>query len=350
MAENALILAGAVAKGAFEAGALQVLAERGVQFRRIVATSVGSLNGAILAAGIRVGRYREVADSLVELWTNRARWQRVFRFDVRALFGLRGLSRTTKIVQLLEEQIPRWLDAPGVTQRQVVELRMVLSLVNGKPPATGTASGTTFEHVVSFDGEQLDDPKLRPQLIAAATASAAFPIVFLPVDMDALGPAVDGGAVNNTPVKHAIAGTPVSRVFLIDPRGEALPAVKTFSGQALAERLADIVTGERLCRDLHEAHSVNASLAALGALVKDGTLSTAQLDKVKGALRWQAARPLEFTCIRPLTPLAGNAFTGFFKKELREAYIRSGREAAEHALGNRTEAPVAAAPPARAAQ
>jgi hypothetical protein len=54
--EAALILAGAVAKGAFHAGAISVLAEREVAVTRIVATSDGALNAAVLAAGIATGR------------------------------------------------------------------------------------------------------------------------------------------------------------------------------------------------------------------------------------------------------------------------------------------------------
>jgi len=36
---------------------------------------------------------------------------------------------------------------------------------------------------------------------AAATASAGLPIVFAPVTVDGLGPCIDGGTVNNTPMK-----------------------------------------------------------------------------------------------------------------------------------------------------
>ena len=41
-------------------------------------------------------------------------------------------------------------------------------------------------------------------MFAAATASAGLPIVFAPVEVDGLGPCLDGGMVNNTPMKWAL--------------------------------------------------------------------------------------------------------------------------------------------------
>ncbi len=51
-ANTGLVLAGAVAKGAFEIGAAQVLAQRPYGITRIAATSSGALNAAILGAGL----------------------------------------------------------------------------------------------------------------------------------------------------------------------------------------------------------------------------------------------------------------------------------------------------------
>src|SRR5678815_1011425 len=97
---NALILAGAVAKGAFEAGALSVLAHADIPFLRIVSASAGSLNSAVFAAGTRVGRPREAAQRLVDLWTSYASWDHVFSPSAHGLFGLRGLSKTDKVRDL----------------------------------------------------------------------------------------------------------------------------------------------------------------------------------------------------------------------------------------------------------
>ncbi len=54
----AVILAGAVTKGAFEAGALEVIAARGVAVQRIVAASSGAFSAVAYAAGVRARRRR----------------------------------------------------------------------------------------------------------------------------------------------------------------------------------------------------------------------------------------------------------------------------------------------------
>src|SRR4029079_18461950 len=105
--QNALILAGAVAKGAFEAGALSVLSARGLKVHRIVSSSAGSLNAVVFAAGIRVGRAAEAAQSLVDLWSDYATWDHVFAPSLTGLMTGRGLSKTDKVRDLLERQLGR---------------------------------------------------------------------------------------------------------------------------------------------------------------------------------------------------------------------------------------------------
>src|SRR5215468_7254604 len=48
----AVVLAGAVAKGAFEAGAIRALADADVQVLRVIGASSGALNGTVLAASV----------------------------------------------------------------------------------------------------------------------------------------------------------------------------------------------------------------------------------------------------------------------------------------------------------
>ncbi len=334
--ENALILAGAVAKGAFEAGALEVLTRRGLRFRRIVSSSAGSLNAAVLAAGARVGRPAEAAASLVEVWTDHARWNDVFAPSVTALFGLRGLSKTDKVRQILDEELARWLDDPAAPQpadRIPIELRMVVTLADGAVEPLGPGRATTFERVLPFDGASLDDRLARQPLISAAIASAAFPLVFLPVDLGpGIGSAFDGGAVDNAPIHEAVRGTDVDRVFVVCTDPAEVPPLASASGEALISRLADILIGERLFRDMAEAYQNNDALHALDALVSDGTITAAQLTKVLDAMGWRDMRPLEIVQIRPSEPLHGGPFSGFFSADTRRDYIELGRQAAERAL------------------
>jgi len=167
----------------------------------------------------------------------------------------------------------------------------------------------------------------------AAEASAAFPGVFVPVDLPGSNACVDGGTVNNTPIKEAIAGGKINRVLVVTPYPliSAMPRAR-FNGLALMGRLADILINERLYRDLREAESVNETLRSLEALYRRRTLTQAQLKKVKRAIGREAARRIEIVQVRPRKELPGNPFSGFFSRKLRDEYVEAGRTAAERAL------------------
>ncbi len=116
--ETAVILAGAVAKGAFEAGVLQVLAQQPLGIRRLVSASVGSLNALVYAAGMRADTQGQTADGLIDLWRTRAQWSHVFELSPVELWHRRALSGTEKVAQLLTEELARWLGPPGPRRRR----------------------------------------------------------------------------------------------------------------------------------------------------------------------------------------------------------------------------------------
>jgi predicted acylesterase/phospholipase RssA len=141
------------------------------------------------------------------------------------------------------------------------------------------------------------------QVFSAAVASAAFPIVFAPVEVDGIGPCVDGGVVNNTPIKWALdgqIGRELDAVVVIatsvERRAEPPGALR---GMGLVSHLADMLIEERLYRDLREAEQVNDALAKLHALARPGGLSVSQLAEVMAALDWTGRRVVEIIPIRP---------------------------------------------------
>jgi NTE family protein len=330
---TALVLAGAVAKGAFQAGVIQVLHERGWRFSRVVAASSGAINGAFWAAAVRAGREDSAAQALPELWRDRAGLG-IFDLTLRGFLGQRGLSTGDRIVELLEDAVGGWL--PGARQR--AQLRLVVAPLKGVAGNIGAATATTYQKVLSFDDEAFDAQGSRLQAFRAATASGAFPGAFVPVELPELGACVDGGTVNNTPIKEALLGGAddegiIDRIVVVSPNplvseGEPTPP----HGLALVTRIADILINERLYRDLREAASVNQALAALDRLRADGTLDDSQLAKVKAAVDLVGTRQLEIVQVRPRQELRGNAFAGFGSQSLREEYLEQGRVAAR-ALG-----------------
>ncbi len=329
----AVVLAGAVAKGAFEAGVLQTLTRANVQVVRIVAASSGALNGTMLASAVRARDARGGADKLVELWRDHAEWNDVFHASFRDVRKLHGVSDRSKILELLRTLIPPSpLDDP-----EEINLRLLVAPLNGAVGAIGDHPATTFESMREFTSADFATAAGVQRVYDAATASSAFPLVFAPVEVDDLGPCVDGGAVNNTPVKWALDG-PVGG--LVDAVVVVATSVELrhgpppeLHGIALASHLANMLIGERLYRDLHDTEAINAALGRLEDLVRDGVIDRGQLVRVMTALGWAGMRPVKVVQIRPVGELPGSSFAGFFDEALRRGYAEAGAARAREVLG-----------------
>jgi NTE family protein len=323
----AIILAGAVAKGAFEAGALEVLASTGVQVARIVAASSGALNGVAYAAAVRARRAPAGAAELVTLWRDRASWSHIFDVDVGAIWRRQGVADLARVRDILRAAVKPCTIADPAD----IELRLVLAPLDGVQADIGGRPATSFEAMVHFGGEDFDDEARLDQVFTAVLASSSFPLVFAPTDVPGIGRCIDGGAVNNTPIGWALddLGASLDAVVVISPTVEWVRApFGDQHGMDYVGHLVDMLLNERLYRDLHEAEARNAAMRALAAL----PLAPAELAAVRRALGWQIARPIDIIQIRPLEPLPGSAFSAFRDADQRDGYIAAGVERARAVL------------------
>jgi NTE family protein len=329
---TALVLAGAVAKGAFEAGVIQELAARSMEFpiKRIVGASSGAINAAVYATAVRAGQEVTVAERLAELWQHNATWHNALHLDFSAIMHLMGIGRGDRILELMQHTVADL----QVERSAPVDLRMVVTALNGERGKHGDPSGTTFEHVLEFADDAFDSKQSREEIFRAALASGAFPGVFAPVDIPGVGPCVDGGAVNNAPIKQAISGGGIDRIFVVTAQPLAMRAPKHLAGMDLVSHFAEILIDERLYQDLRFAAAVNDYLAKFDAMVALGAAPEV-IAEVKRILGWS---PLEVIQIRPDGPLPGGAFSGFSNPELMTDYVAAGREAAVKALRSLTGA------------
>jgi NTE family protein len=330
--DTAVVLAGAVAQGAFAAGAIEALARHRVPITRIVATSSGALSGTLLAAGVRAGRVADAADTLAELWRDDAKWCNALDPSARNIVRGRGLSTSDKVRRIVRDAVE-----PFVPGCEPIDLRLVLTALAGDPNVRHDKGATSFESVLRFADDDFDHAAARDRLYTATVAAAAFPGLYAPIDVPGLGACVDGGAVNDAPIGHALDGNNLSRVVVITNAPKVVNP-PPLHGVALAEHLAQVLIDERLYRDLRSAHTVNRQLAALERLASQGCLSAATLAQVKNALGWPHRRRLELVEIRPRTALRGGAFTALGDRALRAEYIAEGRRAAEEALARASHA------------
>lgn len=325
--KTALILASAVAKGAFEAGVLEVLSEHleRIPIVRIVAASAGALNGAVYAAGIRFGSEHLVAARLVELWQHDASWHNVLKVSPLDILQGVGIGTGNRLLPLLL----RAVESLPLVRRRSIQLQLVLTALEGDAGQLGEQPATTFEHVASFRDAQFDSEAGRSEVLQTALGSSAFPLLFAPVELPGVGVCVDGGLVNETPIKHAIEGGAVERIIVVTAEPAEFPAPEPLRGVRLISQLAEALINERLYRDLRQAQAINGYLERLDGLA-DSKVPLDVIEKVKAVLGWA---PLEIIQIRPTRPLDGSAFSAFSNTAQLAAYVDAGREAARAALG-----------------
>jgi len=329
---DALVLAGAVAKGAFTAGALAVLSEPDTKARfavdvtRIVGTSSGALNGVYYAAAVHAGAEAFAGQRLAQLWLEDATIGGAFDFSLRDILGGISLSTDEKLVKIMRQHI---VPTDG---RQAIELRLVVTNADGEAVDIDGTAATTYEHVIDFTGADFVTTEALERVFLATAASSALPGAYAPVPIELAGRVVrglDGGLVNDTPLGHALAGAPsIERVFVVVPFPRVRTQAPVLHGLALGAHVLDIVLDERLVRDLRRVARVNRVLAQLPSLVAEAAERAALLE----ALGWTGRRAVQVVEIRPVEDLPGNSFSGLASLELRQQYVQAGGEAARRAL------------------
>jgi NTE family protein len=182
----AFVLGGGGSLGAMQVGMLEALAEHAIVPDLVVGTSVGAINGAVLAADPQGAAHR-----LAHSWS-RLDPSRVFPHSV--IGPLRALRKRHNhlvseagLANILNENLPS-----GATFDDLaVPLRVV------------TTDAATGEAVVISSGP----------LVPALLASAAIPGIFPPVERDGHF-LYDGGLVANLPVRQAVEAGAKSLVLL----------------------------------------------------------------------------------------------------------------------------------------
>ena len=184
---TAFVLSGGGNQGVAQVGMLRALLERGHRPDVVIGTSVGALNGAVIATTPSL----EGVERLERVWSA-LRGEQVFPGNaLRRAWNV--LKRDDHLIsnEGLAELIVA--AAPAATFEELeIPLRVV---------TTDLISGDEVIFV-------------RGPLHAALLGSAALPGIFPPVEYDGLV-LVDGAVVNLVPISHALAG-PIDRIFVLD--------------------------------------------------------------------------------------------------------------------------------------
>jgi NTE family protein len=283
-------MAGAGARGAYEAGALAVLLpvleRRGERPTIVVGTSAGAINAVLLASLAHLPAERAGAE-LVRRWCAIDRSQVIgpllttapgvlLRYAAGVVGArspsLTGLLDTTPLRRTVADR--RWLDfdqlhanvrsgriaAAGVVATRAVDGRSVVLVeasAERRLPGADELRGIRYSRT-----------RLGPDHVLA---SSAIPVVFPPVRLDEPPGArawyVDGGLRLNVPIKPALelGADRVARPAAADadPTGRP-PTVTQISGQFMRATLVD-----RMIEDVRELVRINRLLAAGGGPIRD---------------------------------------------------------------------------------
>lgn len=179
---KALVLTGGAAKGAFQVGALQYLAEHkpDLQFDIIVGVSVGALNGGYLAQ-FNKKEHQKGVYKLKELWSSlqtKDIYKRWFPFGKLAALWKTSLYNSKPLRNLVDEYIDR---------KKIKTSGRIL-------------------HIGSVDmemGHYVESREHTLEIVDAIKASASFPLFMEPVKIGK-NLEFDGAIREMAPLKHAL--------------------------------------------------------------------------------------------------------------------------------------------------
>lgn len=226
-----LALSGGGAKGAFQAGAISVLATA-ADFGALAGVSVGAINAAYLAQA-PARQINAFAIGLLGLWYGIRSTSDVIRTSLwRKLRFATGHEQSIYDASPLRDLIARHLDVEKVR-------------TSGRALRIGVTDVVSGE----YRDVSLEDQATAPDWIVA---SCSIPIAFPPVMLDG-GAWYDGGLREIAPVRAVMANPDVERVvaILCSPPGQlARFGAEKANGLDLGMRALDVVTDETLANDL----------------------------------------------------------------------------------------------------
>jgi len=278
-----LVLSGGGARGAYELGALSVLApvleRRGERPRIIVGTSVGALNAAYLAAGADRGLV-SVVEAGCRLWRE-IEYGDVFgpllserELGLGVRFGLQFLGVPVGSVKSLLDNAP----LADTIKARVSFDKLAENVRSGVIDTAGVAATSyqTGRSVVFYDGaaspprdekRAIDYASTRlaaAHVRASAATEVLFPAVEVTEPADMGGWYGDGGTSLNTPLKPALAFG-AERLIVIglnsiasSPRSAAKRPPDAFDGAA---QVAQALLSDQLAGDVGTLATINQIVA-----------------------------------------------------------------------------------------
>ena len=243
---KALVLSGGGSNGAFQVGVLKyLLGTLGRHYDIITGTSVGALNGAILAQGSTLDDMRSLGIQLEYIWKATSNKNVYKNWFLTGIFG--GLFKKS-----LYDSSPL--------------MGMIEKFIDPKKIAT---SGTKFRAVACSltTGELEIFTEKSVDILKGVYSSASFPVAFTPMQLGKIkGVAnwlTDGGIRDYSPLSHAIrAGA--SQIDVINCSNSFIDVSRIDKNNSIdiLMRTIEIMSNEILMGDLRVLTEVNTQIEA----------------------------------------------------------------------------------------
>jgi len=219
---TAIVLGGGGVRGAVEIGMVRALFEAGIRPDLVVGTSIGAINGALIAKDPTLG----VVEPLLDAWTSP---------EANAVYGsslFMQMSRLVKTKTHLNSHDPlrRLLEASLGEGTRFEDLEVPLQVVAANIERAS-------EHV-------FDSGPLIPAILASASVPGLFPPTL--IDGEHF---IDGGIVNSIPIEQAVAAG-ATRIFVLQVGRVETPLVAPSTAVETARVAFEIARRHRFARDL----------------------------------------------------------------------------------------------------
>jgi len=260
--KNALVLSGGSIRGAFQAGAIAYVLEKGFKPDGIYGTSVGSLNGGFLAERAGSSKTKEpdwpaIGKELENFWlTNITSFKKIGkkRGKLKLLCAIirkkfDGFIDTKPLQKLVKQKF----DPDNINNCPVIFKPCSVNIIDGKP---------------CYAEKDQDKANILDHIIA----STAIPIT-MPITMINNEPHLDGGIREVAPLKQAI-DEGADNIICIVCQAKEIKGGK-FNRKNIIElidRLMSIVTNELVNNDLNTLEKINAYIIKSRKITKESIL------------------------------------------------------------------------------
>ena len=314
--KTALVLSGGGAKGAYQVGVIEELLDRGVKFDLVTGSSIGAFNGALLAEFINSGlSNQQIIQRYNQIWREvkdflRLNWSEFFKYFFTP-FKVSSLFTNKFMKKILKKYIP--------------ENRIFSAYNKCQLSVTGTNLNDYELEVFDFNSRT----PVNKAVLASMAYPGALPAVNINNDFY-----IDGGTLNNAPLKEAILwGAKLIFVVFLTPlktiSGPDHPQEdkKYFSALDVLGNLMDLATDKLMYGDLKNAVKINKLIKLINQYEKD--LPPDFLDKIcelYGLKSGDDKRIIQTIHIAPEEFLEPPGVMGFDKSEALKKLINVGKK------------------------